>query len=489
MLDGLDLDIASGEFVAMLGVSGTGKSTLLRAVAGLDRDVTGEIDVPGTVAVAFQEPRLLPWRRVLANVALGLRVPEPEAVARRALAEVGLTDRAQAWPLTLSGGEAQRAALARALVREPGLLLLDEPFSALDALTRIAMHRLVLRLWERHRPAVLLVTHDVDEALVLADRVLVLADGRIAFSGLVDVPRPRDRDDTGLIELQARAAPPARCHRRKDNQMDPNGPACQPPAGPLAPPDGARGGARPGHADGRGRCSLVSSLHRPQAPPPARAGTASAAQADVSDVTLHIGDQAGTGAQALLTAAGLIGKLPFKAQWSDFTSGPPMLQAMGAGSVDVGGVGNAPPVFAAAGGDQIAIVGALQANPHGSALLVPKGSPIRSVAQLRGKRIAVAQGSSADYHLLTVLNKAGLERPRRDPGLPPAGRRAGRAHLRARGCLGHLVPVHRGGPSRMNGATAIVTGRGTAARTRSRSPPALRSPTRPRPPRSATTCR
>ena len=158
--------------------------------------------MPGPVAVAFQEPRLLPWRRVLANIALGLRASDPDAMARRALAEVGLTDRAQAWPLTLSGGEAQRAALARALVREPGLLLLDEPFSALDALTRIAMHRLVLRLWERHRPAVLLVTHDVDEALVLADRVLVLAGGRLAFSGLVDVPRPRDRDHPDLIELR-----------------------------------------------------------------------------------------------------------------------------------------------------------------------------------------------------------------------------------------------------------------------------------------------
>ncbi len=112
VLDGLDLDIAPGEFVAMLGVSGTGKSTLLRAVAGLDREVTGELDMPGTVAVAFQEPRLLPWRRVLANVCIGLRVPDPQTVARRALAEVGLTDRAQAWPLTLSGGEAQRAALA-----------------------------------------------------------------------------------------------------------------------------------------------------------------------------------------------------------------------------------------------------------------------------------------------------------------------------------------------------------------------------------------
>jgi sulfonate transport system ATP-binding protein len=202
VLDRLDLDIAPGEFVAMLGVSGTGKSTLLRAIAGLDHEVTGTIEVPGPVAVAFQEPRLLPWRRVLANVALGLRVPDPEAAALRVLAEVGLTDRAGAWPLTLSGGEAQRAALARALVREPSLLLLDEPFSALDALTRIAMHRLVLRLWERHRPAVLLVTHDVDEALVLADRVLVLAGGRLAFSGPVDVPRPRDRDHPALIELR-----------------------------------------------------------------------------------------------------------------------------------------------------------------------------------------------------------------------------------------------------------------------------------------------
>jgi sulfonate transport system substrate-binding protein len=133
-----------------------------------------------------------------------------------------------------------------------------------------------------------------------------------------------------------------------------------------------------------------------------------ASTTDVSQVTLHIGDQAGSGSQALLTAAGLISKLPFKVTWADFTSGPPMLQAMAAGAVDIGSVGNAPPVFAAAGGDNLAIVGAFQANPHGSALLVPKNSPIHSVAQLKGKRIAVAQGSSADYHLLTVLKKAGL---------------------------------------------------------------------------------
>jgi len=204
VLDDLDLDIRRGEFVAMIGRSGSGKSTLLRALAGLDRDVTGSLGVAGPVAVAFQEPRLVPWQRVLANVALGLRAPEPARAAAAALDEVGLTERAAAWPLTLSGGEAQRASLARALVRSPSLLLLDEPFSALDALTRITMRRLVLTLWERHRPAVLLVTHDVDEALELADRVLVLRDGRIAHSSAISVPRPRDRDHPSLTALRLR---------------------------------------------------------------------------------------------------------------------------------------------------------------------------------------------------------------------------------------------------------------------------------------------
>jgi sulfonate transport system ATP-binding protein len=202
VLDGLDLDIGSGEFVAMIGRSGSGKSTLLRALAGLDREISGSLTVSGPVAVAFQEPRLVPWKRVLANVALGLREPSPESVASGALAEVGLSERASAWPLTLSGGEAQRASLARALVRSPSLLLLDEPFSALDALTRISMHRLVLSLWERHKPAVLLVTHDVDEALSLADRVLVLGDGKIAHSASISLPRPRNREHPELIALR-----------------------------------------------------------------------------------------------------------------------------------------------------------------------------------------------------------------------------------------------------------------------------------------------
>jgi sulfonate transport system ATP-binding protein len=203
ILDDLDIDIAPGEFIALIGRSGSGKSTLLRALAGLDTEVTGEIEVSGPVSVAFQEPRLVPWKRVSANICLGLRTADPRAAAATALAEVGLTDRAGAWPLTLSGGEAQRASLARALVREPRLLLLDEPFSALDALTRIAMHRLVLRLWAQHEPAVLLVTHDVDEALALADRVLVLSGGRIGHSVRIDAPRPRDRDHPGLITARA----------------------------------------------------------------------------------------------------------------------------------------------------------------------------------------------------------------------------------------------------------------------------------------------
>ncbi len=204
VIDGLDLDIAPGEFVALLGRSGSGKSTLLRALAGLDGDLEGDLAVQNPVAISFQEPRLVPWKRLEQNICLGLRTSDPRADAATALAEVGLSERARAWPLTLSGGEAQRASLARALVRAPRLLLLDEPFSALDALTRISMHELVTSLWQRHQPAVLLVTHDVDEALALADRALVLRAGRISYSAEVRAPRPRDRAAPGLARLRTR---------------------------------------------------------------------------------------------------------------------------------------------------------------------------------------------------------------------------------------------------------------------------------------------
>jgi sulfonate transport system ATP-binding protein len=210
VLCGLDLTIDPGEFVALLGKSGSGKSTLLRALAGLDLDYEGEVLVPRRRSVVFQDPRLLPWQRTLTNVTIGLRhstghtSSEVKRQGLAALAEVGLANCATAWPRTLSGGEAQRVALARALVRQPELLLLDEPFGALDALTRIRMHGLLEELCRRHRPAVLLVTHDVDEAIALADRVVVLNEGSISFSEPVEVPSPRHRSHESFASLRGR---------------------------------------------------------------------------------------------------------------------------------------------------------------------------------------------------------------------------------------------------------------------------------------------
>lgn len=204
VIDGLDLSLRAGQFTVLLGRSGCGKSTLLRVLAGLDREIEGGVLVPERRAVAFQAPRLMPWKRVWRNVLLGLPGRPERARAERALAEVGLEHRTDAWPKTLSGGEAQRASLARALVREPDLLLLDEPFGALDALTRIKAQRLVAELWQRRGCAVLLVTHDVDEALLLADRVLVMDEGRIAYDTEVPLARPRSVGDPGFAALRTR---------------------------------------------------------------------------------------------------------------------------------------------------------------------------------------------------------------------------------------------------------------------------------------------
>ncbi|MFD9723445.1 ABC transporter ATP-binding protein [Streptomyces sp. NPDC059072] len=204
VIDGLDLTLRAGEFTVLLGRSGCGKSTLLRVLAGLDREIEGDVLVPERRAVAFQAPRLMPWKRVWRNVLLGLPGKPGRERAERALAEVGLEHRTDAWPKTLSGGEAQRASLARALVREPDLLLLDEPFGALDALTRIKAQQLVARLWQRRGCAVLLVTHDVDEAVLLADRVLVMDGGRIAYDTHVPLERPREVGDPGFAVLRTR---------------------------------------------------------------------------------------------------------------------------------------------------------------------------------------------------------------------------------------------------------------------------------------------
>jgi sulfonate transport system ATP-binding protein len=204
VLDGVDLTIARGEVVALLGGSGSGKTTLLRILAGLDPDATGHWRVAGSLAVVFQEHRLLPWKRVAENVALGVTGPGVRQRAAAALAEVGLAGRERAWPAELSGGQSQRVAVARALIREPELLLLDEPFGALDALTRLKMQALFNRLRAEHGFAALLVTHDVDEALLLADRTLVLDNGRIAQDAPVPLPHPRAPDDPGFGNLRRR---------------------------------------------------------------------------------------------------------------------------------------------------------------------------------------------------------------------------------------------------------------------------------------------
>jgi sulfonate transport system ATP-binding protein len=205
-LDGVTLDVAPGEIVAVVGGSGCGKSTLLRAISGLDRPSQGSVLLDGTkivephekIGIVFQEPRLLPWLTVSDNVGFGL-ADRPAAERRErvaaALDRVGLADKANVWPRELSGGQAQRVAIARALVPRPEVLLLDEPFSALDAFTRADLQDHVLDLWADLRPTLILVTHDVDEAVVLADRVIVMRPrpGRIFEEIEDDLPRPRDR--------------------------------------------------------------------------------------------------------------------------------------------------------------------------------------------------------------------------------------------------------------------------------------------------------
>ena len=202
VIDNLDLAIRPGEFVALLGASGCGKSTLLRILGDLDPEFEGEVVVPSRRAIAFQAPRLMPWKRVWHNVVLGLPGRPDRKRAERALDEVGIGHRADVWPKVLSGGEAQRAALARALVLQPDLLLLDEPFAALDALTRIKAQALVAELWQRHGCAILLVTHDVEEAILLADRVLVMKEGVIAHHEPIALDRPRDVADPEFARIR-----------------------------------------------------------------------------------------------------------------------------------------------------------------------------------------------------------------------------------------------------------------------------------------------
>jgi sulfonate transport system ATP-binding protein len=204
VIKNLSLVIQKGEFVALLGESGCGKTTLLRLLAGLDPLEGGDLDRPGPAAVVFQEHRLLPWKRLWENVALGFREENPREKAQKVLEEVGLGDRLDDWPKNLSGGQAQRVAIARAFLQSPRLLLLDEPFASLDALTRIKMHALLKKLVSKHSPGVLLVTHDIHESIDLADRILVMTQGQLANERRVsDYPEPQILYKELLGELRA----------------------------------------------------------------------------------------------------------------------------------------------------------------------------------------------------------------------------------------------------------------------------------------------
>lgn len=211
VLRGIDLHIPAGQFVAIVGKSGCGKSTLLRLIAGLEKYDAGSISFgqetqPEDIRVMFQEPRLLPWARVLSNVEVGLgrdrSSSDAHARAEQALTEVGLTDKRDQWPSVLSGGQKQRVALGRALVSRPRVLAFDEPLGALDALTRISMQRLLERVWRDQGFTAILVTHDVAEAVALADRVLVIEEGRIAHDVTVNAGRPRQRGSAELAGLE-----------------------------------------------------------------------------------------------------------------------------------------------------------------------------------------------------------------------------------------------------------------------------------------------
>jgi sulfonate transport system ATP-binding protein len=214
VLNDIQLEIASGEFLAVLGPSGCGKSTLLRLIAGLDQPSTGTVRLGDRVvtnldarcAVMFQEPRLFPWKTLVANVAVGgHRIADPRS-PEEMLGLVGLTDFGQSYPHQVSGGMAQRAALARALIGHPEVLLLDEPFAALDAFTRMQMQDLLSEACRTLQPTVVMVTHDVDEALFLADRVVVMSQrpATVAATIRVSLPRPRDRGDAALVPLRAK---------------------------------------------------------------------------------------------------------------------------------------------------------------------------------------------------------------------------------------------------------------------------------------------
>jgi aliphatic sulfonates family ABC transporter substrate-binding protein len=398
VLKGLDLEIEPGEFVAVIGRSGSGKTTLLRVLAGLDPQAEGHVQSGRRPAVVFQDARLLPWRSALQNVTLGLHETDADERGRRALGEVGLAGRERAWPRQLSGGQRQRVALARALVREPDLLLLDEPFSALDALTRSSAQGLVVELWERHRPAVLLVTHDVVEVLLLADRVVLLDRGRIVHDERVELARPRRREDPALVAGAERLLGLLGDDRSDD--------VAAPPV--AAAPRGRRLASRAALAG-----ALVATLavvgFTSGSVGDDESGFRVATGGDAAKATLNVAVQS-DGTRSLLERSGALKGTPYKVTFSRFAFGPPIVEALGAGKVDIGAVGSTPPIFGAAAQTNFRAVASLQLKSHqDNSLMVPGDSEIRTIRDLRGKKIAVGKGSSGQGFLLQALHRAGMK--------------------------------------------------------------------------------
>ena len=408
VLDDLDLDIPAGQFVAVLGRSGAGKSTLLRLLAGLDRgEVSGTVGTSERVSVVFQDARLLPWEDVAANVRLGAQSmgvngAELDARITQTLAEVGLGDRARAWPRALSGGQRQRVALARALVTAPDLLLLDEPFSALDAFTRQEAQDLVVRLWQRHGPAVVMVTHDVHEAVLLADRVVVLNEGAVVADRTVDLPRPRRREDAEVNALVAGLTADLDKARALTAQAQPQG------SSSSAAGDRSSWTRRGVLAGGLLGTSALVGFTRPS--DASRTATVRVAQGgSARGATLRVAVQT-DGVRSLLRASGQLDDTPYTIEFSQFTYGMAIVEALQAGKVDVGGVGSTPPIFGAAAGSGFRIVATTALRNHrDSSVLVKKHSGLSTAADLRGKRITVPKGSSAHGLLLNFLHRGGVK--------------------------------------------------------------------------------
>lgn len=224
VLNGLDLTIKAGEFVAIVGKSGCGKSTLLRLIAGLEDFEDGCIELDGkslhglneNARMMFQDGRLLPWKRVIDNVSLGLTADSKHKAAE-ALSQVGLQERMNDFPSKLSGGQKQRVALARALVHDPELLLLDEPLGALDALTRMEMQELIEALWKRRKFTTILVTHDVEEAVAISDRVVLIGNGKMKLNQPIHLPRPRKRTNPAFAMYVEEILSQIMNRERKDN--------------------------------------------------------------------------------------------------------------------------------------------------------------------------------------------------------------------------------------------------------------------------------